>query len=309
MRTFIDGNGTDVTSSTVAFLKSNNQFRFANLVQIGPLEDPASTFITDYDGPLVWGPVGTFLRSTFTRGKMQSKVGLEVMTMDFDWSPQVAPLGLTIDNANYYQKAQSGFYDNKVFKMWRAVVLPGGDANTRGACELFGGRIGNQQVARGKIKFNVASFLDVIKQKWPLNVVESQNTLANYSGAVPVLSDGETQIPVFSVVPPSSQTTINGQCISPTANKVYGGNKFQFGYLLFISGALRGYYSQIASSGKLKISGTDYNNFFMYDEFPWAPQIGDHFICSIKPPTQKADTTTLFPFRGFIYVPQPESAA
>jgi len=310
MRTFINGNGDDVTTATVAFLKANNQFRFANLVQIGPLEDPASDFITDYDGGgLVWSPIGTFLKSTFTRGKIESKVGLEVMSMDFEWSPIVQPLGITIDTANFYQKAQSGFYDNRLFKMWRSVVAPGGDANTYGACELFGGRIGKSTVERGKITFNVASFLDVINQKWPLNVIESQNTLANYSGAVPVISDGETQVPVFSVVAPSSQNNINAQCLSPTLNKIYGTNKFQFGYIQFVTGALRGYYSQIAASGKLKISGTNYNNFFLYEEFPWSPQIGDHFIASIKPPTEKSGTTTLFPFRGFIYVPQPESAA
>ncbi len=311
MRTFLNGAGVDVTNTVFAYLKAHRTLIPADLVLIGELEDPLALWLTNYEAPLTWPLYGTFNPAGgFTRDKITSQVGLKVEALNFSWAPRVFPLGINIATANVYQKAQTGFYDNKKFRLWRTFMPTPGDANTFGACEMFGGRVSQIVVERARISFTINSFLDVTDQLLPPNVIESQNTRAGYSGAVPVLSDGETQVPEFTVVSPSSADNILARCTSPTLNKVYGTNKFQFGWIQFNPGStLAGYYSQVAQSGNFKSAGVHYNQFIPYQAFPWPPVPGDTFFASIKPPVNKADTTPLFGFRGFKYVPQPEGAA
>src|SRR4029077_11926499 len=214
--------------------------------------------------------------------------------------------GTTAATANPYQKVQTGVYDNWRFRLWRTVMPTPGDANTYGACELFGGRIANSKVERGKISFSIQSFLDVVNQQVPPNVIELNNTLTNFAGATPVVSDSETVIAQFAAVAGSTVTSILANCTAPTASKIYGTNKFQRGYMVWNSGStLAGYLSPIAR----KQHSAGHSQCIVYAPFPWAPTAGDTFYCSIQPPVNLQDAATGFEYFGFPYVPQPESAA
>jgi hypothetical protein len=201
--------------------------------------------------------------------------------------------------------------------MWRVVMPTPGDCNTYGACEVFGGRVAETLTERGKITLTINSFLDVVNQSVPPNVIDSQNIYAGYSANTPVLADSETQVPQFVVPNPTAKpgndptTDLLGRCLSPTPNKIYSLNKLQFGYIVFNAGSsLAGYFSKIAVSGDSgSISGIHYNHFTLYQPWPWPPTTGDTFYAATKPPVATGDGTLGFPVSWFPYVPAPESAA
>jgi hypothetical protein len=236
---------------------------------------------------------------------------LQVDTLDFSWSPPLTAFGTSLATANHYQKAQSGFYASKKFRLWRTLMPTPGDANTFGACIMFGGRIQDTTIERGKITFGVNSFLDVVDQLLPPNVIEWTNTLASYMGNMPVFADAETTLPQFTVVAPTSNGVITAQCTAPTANKIYGANKFQRGFIAFNpSSSLAGYYATVATNVDFRTAaGVHYNQFTVYQQFPWPPSVGDTFYASVQPSMNQQDAVAASPYDAFRWVPQPEGAA
>lgn len=311
MRTFAKGDGSDSTAAVLAHLAAHKELWLADLYLIGELEDSMGERLTDWESPLSWPLWGTFNTATVTRGRVKSKFGLEVENLEVTWAPKVAAAGTSLATANKYQLAHSGFYDNKKFRLWRLLMPTPGDANTLGGCEWFGGRIAETKVERAKITFKVNSFLDVINQPTPPNVIELNNTAANFAGNTPVVSDGETQIPQFTVVAGSTSSKILADCTGPTLGKIYGTNKFQYGYIVFNRGSsLAGYWSPVAQSLDHNAGGgIHYNEFDVYGGFPWDPTPGDTFYASIKPPINLQDSAVGFAYFGFPFVPPPETAA
>lgn len=320
MRQFLDGTGSDTTSAVIGALKTQRELTLADLYLIGEPEDPEAVWLTSWNSPLLWSLWGTFNPTTVTRGKIVSQIGLQVDNLDVTWSPPVTAFGTSASTQNQYQKAQNGFYDNKKFRIWRTIMPTPGDANTYGACEWFGGWIADTVIGRGSIKFSVQSFLNVVNQKVPPNVIESSNAQANYSGAVPVLADSETQLPIFQIInpasfkalPPLTQNAFIGKCLSPTLNKIYNLNRFALGYIQFLPGStLAGYWSPVATNFSYYAGdGVNYNEFQVYLSFPWAPSPGDQFVASTQLPVDYASAIAVSTgiFKGFPFVPQPTAA-
>jgi hypothetical protein len=313
MRTFIAGDGTDSTSRVNALLAAGSEFRFADLYAIGANEDPQTLWFTDWDGPLTW-PVYSdrpFSPVVVERGGVRSEVGLKVQSIDVTWSPKLAPFISGTSFANPYLQAQNGFFDSRIFRLWRTVMPSPGDAYSLGACQYFGGRIAEIETSRGKIKFTVNCFLDVVNQKVPPNTIELSNTLAQYAGNVPVLVEGETAIPTFTVQDPSSTTIIMGDCIGPTAHKIYGTNNLRKGFMVFLPGStLAGYWSVIGANANFNAGGgIHYNQIQVYSPFPEAPVVGDTFYISTQFPVDLATATAAgAAYFGFPYVPDPATA-
>jgi hypothetical protein len=315
MRTFTGGDGTDTTTAAIAFLKSGKQqFAFADLWLIGELEDPNALFLTDWQAPLSWPVWGKFIPSVLERDGITSQVGFEVTTLTLTWEPPIgtfAKAGQPILSASPYQLAQNGYYDNKRVRLWRALMPNEGDANTYGACEFFGGWIAESTIVRGKIVFKINSFLNVVNQLVPPNVIDSQNARAGWAGATPVLADSETSLPTFTVAAPSSANVILGDCIQPTANKIYGLNKFANGFMVFMPGStLEGFFALIGLNSDFNAGGgTHYNQFNVYQSFPFDPSPGDTFYVSTEYPVNQDDATAVgAEVDNFIYVPDPETA-
>lgn len=311
MRSFTDGNGNDSSAATLAYLSDAVQLYLADLFLLGELEDPNAVFLTNWSSPLNWGPWGTFQPSALKRTGITSQVGLKVDSMTVTWSPPLTAFGTTIATANQYQKAQTGFYDNWNMRIWRAVMPTPGDCQSYGATPWFGGRVSSTEIGRQYIKFTIQSYLDVVNQQVPPNVIENTNTLAGYVGATPVLADSETNVPTFTVVAPSSATVILGDCIQPTAHKIYSAQKFNRGYMVFSSGSsLAGYWSPVGSNVEYTSGSSHYNQFTVYGAFPWPPQVGDQFYVSTQAPINQQDAAGLSNvYYGFPFVPQPETAA
>ena len=310
MRTFTAGNGTDSTSAVLAYLKAGNQFRLADLYLIGEPDDPGAVWLTNWESNLSWPVWGTFNSSVIERDTVTSQVGLQVDSLSVTWHPPLTAFGSSIASANPYQKAQLGVYDNWRVRVWRCVMPTAGDANTYGACEWFGGWINDSEIGRGYIKFTVASFLSVVNQKIPPNVIEASNAYASYTGAFPSAPDGETQVPTFVVVAPSNTNQILGQCTGPSPGSIYAKNRFIRGYLQFTSGSLKGFWSPIAANQSYNAGGgIHYNQFQTFAQFPWAPNPGDTFYASVQPAADFAGASSAGEtFQGFPYVPSPVAA-
>jgi hypothetical protein len=306
MRKVIGGDGSDTTTATAAWLAGGNQFLMANLYLIGEVGDPLALWLTDWEAPLLWSAWGTFQPAVIKRGSVASKIGLAVDSLDITWSPKAASLTSSVKTANPYQLGQMGIYDNWKVRIWTVYMPTAGDANTFGASELFGGRVADTTIERGDIQFKVNSFLDVVNQNVPTNVIELLNTAASYAGATP--PPGFNHIPQFNVVTGNSTTTIEGDCTNLGPHQVFSTNAFQHGYMVFNNGpfaTLAGVWSAIQQNVSVTIGGINYNQFLLYAPLPWAPTPGsDTFYVSGASPINQADGT----YFGFPYVPNPEAA-
>jgi hypothetical protein len=306
---FTGGNSTDTTAATIAYLQGQNELHLADLILIGELEDADAIFLTNWETPLIWNPWGTFLPTTIKRDKVPSQVGLDVTKVNLTWSPQVGTFTNNMVSTSQYQRAYIGAFDNKKVRIWRTVMPTPGDANTYGACEWFGGWIGTVTVQQGAIVLEVVSFLNVINQKVPPNVIESTNTLAGYQAGAPVIPDAETSIATFTVKTGSDAIVILGDTIQPTAHKIYGYPKLVNGFLVFLTGSLKGRWSIVATHSNFNAGGgTHYNQIQVYTPFPWDPTPGDTFYVATQPPINLQDSQSgIYQYNSFPYLPDPES--
>jgi hypothetical protein len=306
MKTCTGGNGSDTTSAVAAWLAAGRQFTLATLYLIGEPDDPAALWLTDWESPLAWPCWGTFQPASITRGTVSSKIGLEVGSLDVTWAPKPAVFTQSIATASPYQLAQLGMFDNRKVRVWTVYMPTPGDANTYGCSELFGGRVADSVCARGSIKFTVNSFLDVVNQYVPTNVIELLNTAASYAGATPPA--GFNVIPQCDIVTGNSPTQVNCDCTNIGPHHIFGTNVLQHGFLVFNSSpssTLGGVWSAIQQNVPVTVAGVNYNQIILYSPLPWSPTPGlDTCYLSAASPINQADGD----YVGFPYVPSPESA-
>ena len=306
MRTSIGGQGQNTTAALAQYLLQNNELRLANLILIGRPEDPESIWLTDYESPLVWSCMGTFQSAVIKRGTVTTSIGFDVAALTLTWTPPTKPYSAQTQNANAYQLAQIGYYDNWPVRVWTVYMPTPGDANTFGATALFGGTIGNSTTKRGEISFIVNSFLAVTGQQVPTNVIELLNTAAAYKGATP--PSGFSVIPQFNAIAPSSINVVVGDQTSPVPHSILNPNVAQHGFLVFNAGpnaTLGGVWSAIQQNVSVTIAGTPYNQFVLYAPLPWPPTQGaDTFYVSGASPINKSDGS----YYGFAFVPNPTAA-
>lgn len=320
MRKVIAGDGTDSTSAVLSWLAANNNLRLANVYLIGKPEDPLALWLTDYESPLCWpcwtsekknpnGTANAFDPAVITRGTVTSKIGLEVESLDLTWSPVNKTYTTSIATASPYQLASPGYYDNWEVRVWTVYMPTPGDANTLGCSELFGGRIGDTTVIRGQIKWKVNSFLDVVNQNVPTNVIELLNTGAAYTGATPPA--GYSHIPQFTAKVGSSTNVIVGAQTYPNPGSTLSANSVRGGFLVFNGGpgaTLTGIWSAILQNATVTTGGgggTHEDQFILASPLPWPPTADvDTFYVSAAAPINQSDGEYI----GFPYVPAPQAS-
>ena len=310
MRKVIGGDGSDTTVATQSYLNSTDRPIIRDLYIIGPPESPNALYLTNHEGPVFYRPYGKFLPAVVKRGGVEAKIGLEAQALTITWSPGAsAQTSQTVSNATAspYQLAAQHFYDNWPVLILRCFMPTPGDANTLGCAMWFGGRIQNCKIGRNSLAFNTKSYIDVLKQKVPSTVVEVTNTLAS-TAAVSVPA-GDPSIPIFSCIRPSTETYIVCDCISPSAGKIYAGDVFSGGYMVFLAGSgatLAGAWSAIGQNGEWTDGdGNHHSEFVIYSPLPWPPTPGvDTFYVSTTAPINLGDED----YYGFPYVPNPTQA-
>ena len=187
MKKVTSGSNQDSTTTVVAYLAAGNSFRICSLYMIGESDWPGMLLMTDYEAPLLWRPQGLFIPADIARGQVGSAVGLEVTSLDVYYRPS--------SDYSVYNTIMNGYYDNWPVRIWKAFMPTPGDVETYGCCELFGGRIGATTIAKAEVHFVVNSFLDVINQQVPNQVIELSNPLEAFE-ASPIQNYG------FKYVPP-----------------------------------------------------------------------------------------------------------
>ena len=305
MRKVIAGDGSDSTVATQSYLNSTDRPLIRDLYIIGPPEDSNAFYLTNHEAPVVDTPYGTFQPAVVKRDGVKAEISLEAQSLAITWTPGAsAQSSQTVNTgtASPYQLAAQHFYDNWPVLILRCFMPTPGDANTLGCAVWFGGRVQNCKVGRNSLVFNTKSYLDVVKQKVPSTVVEVTNTLASTTAvAVPA---GDPSIPVFSAIRPSSTTSIVADCLSPTPNKIYSGDLFTGGYVVFLPGpgaTLAGAWSAIGGNGEFTDGdGNHHSIFVIYAPLPWPPTPGvDTFYVSKTAPINLTDEG----YYGFPYVP------
>lgn len=301
MRQCLSGSGQDSTAAVQAYLEEHDEYLIRNLYLIGYPGDPYALYLTDHEAPLTYFLWGEFLSAVITRGTVSTKIGLESTSLDLTWAPRTPrTFGVTTATAHPMQLAQTGFYDNWPVKVWTCFMPTPGDANTLGAMALFGGIVGESTVDRDGIKFSVDSLLYVTDTEVPPNQIEMTNVVASFLGAVP--AGGLSVVPTFEIEGASSTTSFSASCLTPTPDQIFPNNTFAYGFLVFTSGTLEGFYSAVAAD----FSGGGYNIFEVYTPFPWPPSAGDQFYVSGKSPIDQSDTAF---FYGFPFVPDPSTTS
>lgn len=310
MRQVIAGDGSDSTAATQAYLESTDAPVIRDLILIGPVDDPKSIWLTNHEAPVLYPPYGTFKPAVVSRDGVEAKIGTDAQSLPITWSPGAPAASAATANtatASPYQLARQHFYDNWPVLILRCFMPTPGDAVSLGCAVWYGGRVQNCKVGRNKIAFNTKSFMDVLTQKVPSTVVEVTNTLA--STAAVTLPAGDASIPTFECVTASSEDQIICDCLSPTADKIYSGNEFAGGYMVFLSGAgatLAGAWAAISGNGEYTDgNGNHHSIFTLYTPLPWPPTpTVDTFYVSKTAPINLGDEG----YSGFPYVPAPQQA-
>lgn len=307
MRKVINGAGADNTAAAQAYLLANNRRLIKDLILIGAPDDPRALWLTDYEAPVLYKPWGTFLPAAISRGQVTAKIGLDSQTLQITWSPGKQASTVNTSTASPYQLARLHFYDNWPFRLWRAIMPTPGDANSIGCIEWFAGRVSIAAPSRNKIVFSVPDYMNCLKEKVPSTVIELTNVMA--ATAASTLPPGDPSIPIFKCFTGSSTTGIIADCLSPTANKIYSGNLFAGGYMVFLAGAgatLAGCWSAIGQNGEFVDGAHNHHSeFTVYAALPWPPTpTVDTFYVSKTAPIDSADPASF----GFPYVPAPQTA-
>jgi hypothetical protein len=264
--------------------------------------------------------VGTFIPSVTQRDKIATKIGLEVASVGFSYSPSNRDfITNSIQGTSPIKLAYEGYYDLKPLKIWRTFMPTDGDANSLGATPYFGGRISSSVTGRDWIKFTANSFLEVINQKVPANVIENTNPIASYAGAHP--PPGFSTIPTFKVVTGSDQQVLILDCINFPGH-IFTFDVFKFGWCMFdfpSSGhpneSLGGFFSVVGQNEDY-IDGLGYhhNKVSLFAPLPWPPTpdspsgAGDTCFVSAPFPIDSSDGTLGVDNFPFPNVPSPESA-
>lgn len=309
MRTVISGSGANSTAATQAYLNSTNHPNIRDLYIIGPPESPNALYLTNHEAPVNYRPFGTFYPAVVKRGGINAEIGLAAQSLAITWTPGKSALSSSTQNtatASPYQLAAQHFYDNWPVLILRCFMPTPGDANTLGCAVWYGGRVRTCQPQRNKLIFNTTSYLDVVTQKVPSTVVEITNTLAATSPVT--LPAGDASIPTFSCIRPSTNDYIVADCISPVSRKIYSGNLFAGGFMVFLSGpgaTLAGAWSAIGQNGAwVDGDGNNHSEFVIFSPLPWPPTPGvDTFYVSKAPPINVGEEG----YYGFPWVPIPTS--
>lgn len=277
------------SGSLITLLNSGTQFYMADLLSITPVGGSAYRYNSS-DIDLTFGGNNYTRDVIFVRGSIRTQIGLEVDTLDITFYANDQNL---IGSQPFLQAVANGVIDGADVTMRRAFLSSWTATGIVDAIISFGGRVSDIEVSRTEARIIVKSDLELLNIKLPRNMYQP--------GCVHTLYDAGCGLSKSA----TAGTTTSGSTTS-TLNSALGNpaNWFDLGTVTFTSGQNNG----LTRSVKSFSAGV----FQLSYPLPYAPQTGDTFNaypgCDKKQTTCSTKFSNVANFRGFPYIPIPESS-
>lgn len=277
-------------SAALIALLDSNQFKMADLLTLTTLGGTAYRY-TSADIDIPYGG-NTFSAQgvRFKRGRTRTVIGVEVDELDINF---YASSGNLLGGVPFFQALHNGALDGAEVRLERAFMATWGDTSP-GTLVMFSGRVSTYELGRTEARVKVKSDLELLNVKMPRNLYQP--------GCLHTLFDtgcGLTKAAFGAATTAASGST--RQVLNCGLAQAAG--YFDQGTITFTSGANNGVTRNVKSytPGVVTLSYP----------LPSTPTIGDSFTaypgCDKKQATCSGKFSNLANFRGFPYVPVPET--
>lgn len=277
------------SAELIALLNGSQQFTMADLLTI-TLKTGAVLRYTSADIPLVHGG-NTFTPFTFKRGRTRIVVGVEVDTLDITLFAGVNDL---VSGLPFPHFAQNGGLDGATVQLERAF-LPDWASPVVGALWMFSGRVSEITPGRTEIRLNVKSDIELLNTPMPRNLYQPMCGHTLYDSGCGV---SKAAYKVSSTVASGSTRT------EIKTGLAQASGWFNRGTIYFSTGPNAG----VTRTVKSYAGGT----FTLALPLPYDPVVGNaidaHPGCDKTLATCTSKFNSKPKFRGFPYVPVPETA-
>lgn len=240
--------------------------------------------------PTVFNPLGGM---KLTRDRMRMIVGTQVDSLDITFFPETTDL---INGQLFTYEVSQGILDGAWVSVDRAFLTSWTSAGIVGTVNVFSGLVSDATVGRTSVKLTVKSPLELLNVNMPRNVYQP-GCIHNLFDAGCTLSAAAFQV--------------TGACVGTQfpgnirTNLTQAAGYFTMGYLTFTSGVLAGQARGILGTNSTGGVALNY-------PFPSAPTAGDTFNvlpgCDHQQSTCTNKFSNVIHFRGFPYIPVPETA-
>ncbi len=237
------------------------------------------------------GVTGPFIEREGERALCRWSRGLEVSTMQFD----VVPGSAQINGVPFLSACRNGVFDGAELQLDRAFMPTYGDTST-GTVILFVGRVAEVDAGRSRATFQIADHLELLNQPIPRNIFQP--------GCVNTLYDASCGLSKASftvsgtLTSGSTVTSLNASLAAATGYYDLGVVTFTVGPNAGVSRTVKSY----TNGGAIRLM----------TPLPIPPETGDGFTiypgCDKTVSTCQSKFSNKPNFRGFPYIPQPESA-
>lgn len=276
------------SAALIALLNGGNAFQVCDLYTF-TLADGTVLRATSADVAITWSGNTFAPRPLITRGKCRTIVGVEVDTLDVSVFPQPSEL---LSGVTWQQAARQGALDGAWLKVERAFVSAW--PTVVGTLIAFYGRVGDVDVMRSAVTFQVRSALELLNIAMPRNLYQAV--------CLNTLYDAQCQAVKASFT--VTGTVASGSTVSGFTTALgQAAGQFEQGVLTSTSGANAG----------LKRTVKSFAGGVFTFVLPWpvAPAVGDTFSvfagCDKTQGTCSAKFANLAHFRGFPEIPVPET--
>lgn len=274
----------------IAYLNSGQQFLMADLFTFTLVGGGIARYTSASVDVVVGGNTHLANDAIISRGRTRTVIGVEVDTLDLTVAAQTPH---TLGGVPWLTAARNGALDGATVRLQRLFMPTWGDVSL-GTVLLFEGRIASLEVGRTEARLHVNSRLEVLNIQMPRNLYQPGclNTLFDASCTLVKASNGTSAV----VTSASSKTTIN-------CGLAQAAGFFDLGTITFTSGINNG----VSRSVKSYAPGVIY----LIAPLLIAPSVSDTFTayagCDKKQATCSGKFSNLVNFRGFPFIPAPES--
>lgn len=287
------------TPELIALLNASAQFTMADLYTITLVSGTVLRYTSADVNITRAGATFSCSGPLVHRGNVRTVLGLEVDTLDLTISPRAVATDMaaahTLQGQPFIAACLQGALDGAQVQLHRAFLsdwaLP-----PVGEVLMFSGRVSDVSGSRSVLKVAVKSDLELLNIKLPRNLYQASCLHTLYDAGCAVNKAARTVI--------GTVTGVNGTGQWLQSNLGQPSAWFSQGVLTFTSGVHAGVQRTVKDHGA--------GAFTFALPLPGAPGVGDRFSvypgCDKTQATCSAKFNNLARFRGFPYIPVPETA-